>query len=141
MDKSDTPVVKVLIMEDEVDMRFYLMALVKSMGFSPLMSRNGEQGLDLLRQARGEVDLIILDVMMPEKGGALVYRELKTDPALSGIPLVIFSGVESSAFGHYVKMLNTEPGMDIPEPRYYVEKTADPEHLKSVIQSCLQEGA
>ena len=135
MEKSENHEKTILIIEDEMEMRFYLMALVKSMGHCPVMTRNGVQGLKALDKALP--DLIILDVMMPEKGGALVYREIKTDLNLKDIPLLIFSGVDPSAFVHYVKMLNADPGCDIPVPKYYVEKSADPDYLKKVITDCM----
>jgi len=127
----------VLIIEDEMEMRFYLMALVKSMGHEPVMARNGVQGLEVLGTSLP--DLIILDVMMPEKGGALVYQEIKADKRLKDIPLLIFSGVDSKAFVHYVKMLNADPDCKIPVPEYYVEKSADPDYLKKVITDCMND--
>ncbi len=126
---------QVLIMEDEMDMQFYLMTMVKSLGHVPVLARNGMQGLDVLSKER--VDLIILDVMMPEKGGGLVYKELKTHAGYKEIPLIVFSGVNQEAFSHYVKMLNTDPDLNIPEPKYYVEKSADPDYLKEVITRCI----
>lgn len=129
---------RILIIEDEMDMRFYLMALVKSMGLEPVLTRNGAQGMDRLQQM--DADLIILDVMMPEKGGGLVYKELKTSPDFAGIPLVIFSGVNRDAFNHYIRMLNTDPDLNIPEPENYVEKSADPDYLKQVINDLLNNG-
>lgn len=126
---------RVLIMEDEMDMQFYLMTMVKSLGFEPMLAKNGVQGLD--RLAHEPVDLIILDVMMPEKGGGLVYKELKTHSRYRDIPLIVFSGVNRDAFSHYVKMLNTDPDLDIPEPKNYVEKSADPDYLKGVINRCI----
>lgn len=126
----------VLVMEDEMDMRFYLMAMVRSLGYDPLLTPNGVQGLKVLGSTRP--DLIILDVMMPEKGGALVYLELKTNPIYRDIPLIVFSGVDSDAFAHYVKMLNMTRKINIPFPKYYVEKSADPDYLKEVIKKCIQ---
>ena len=135
MEKPNKDSRVVLVIEDEMDMRFYLMALVKSLGFEPILTRNGLQGLDVLDTVRP--DLIILDVMMPEKGGALVYQELKTDPRNRDIPLIVFSGVDPDSFVHYVKMLNTGQKEKIPFPEYYVEKSADPEYLKKVIKKCI----
>ncbi len=126
----------VLVMEDEMDMRFYLMAMVRSLGFEPLLTSNGVQGLKRLGSIRP--DLIILDVMMPEKGGALVYFELKTHSVYRDIPLILFSGVDSDAFAHYVNMLNMTRKIKIPFPKYYVEKSADPDYLKEVIKKCIQ---
>ena len=131
----------ILIIEDEMEMRFYLMALVKSMGHRPVMTRNGAHGLEALDDSLGTAlpDLIILDVMMPEKGGAIVYLEVKADERLRDIPLLIFSGVDPTAFGHYIKMLNADPDRDIPIPKYYVEKSADPDYLKRVITECMND--
>ncbi|HCY83656.1 MAG TPA: response regulator [Desulfobacteraceae bacterium] len=135
---------KVLIIEDEMEMRFYLMTVVTSLGFDPVMTRNGAQGLEMLKTRIP--DLIILDIMMPEKGGALVYRELVANERYRKIPLMIFSGVDRSAFEHYVKMLNTEPPADTqvakyPVPKYYVEKSADPDYLKKRITTCMNDPA
>lgn len=122
-------------MEDEMDMRFYLMAVVRSLGFDPILTRNGVEGLAVLSTLRP--DLIILDVMMPEKGGALVYRELKINPLYRKIPLIVFSGVDFHSFAHYVKMLNLKQKTKIDFPKYYVEKSADTDYLKEVIKKCI----
>lgn len=137
MNKPDVnkPAGTVLIIEDEMDMRFYLMAMVNSLGLESILTRNGVQGLDALCTQR--VDLIILDVMMPEKGGALVYQELKTNPLYRDIPLILFSGVDFHSFVHYIKMLNLGRKVTIPTPKYYVEKSADPDYLKEVIKKCI----
>ncbi|MCP3940446.1 MAG: response regulator [Desulfobacteraceae bacterium] len=135
MNKIDKKVKAVLIIEDEMDMRFYLMIMVRSLGLEPILTRDGVQGL--LALSSRLPDLIILDVMMPEKGGALVYQELKTQPLYRDIPLIIFSGVDFHSFVHYIKMLNLDRGIKIPSPKYYVEKSADPDYLKEVIKKCI----
>ncbi|MCG8616328.1 MAG: response regulator [Desulfobacterales bacterium] len=133
----------VLIIEDEMEMRFYLMTVVKSLGFEPVMTQDGSQGLAALKKM--SPDLIVLDIMMPEKGGALVYKELTASDRYRQIPLMIFSGVDRAAFEHYIKMLNAEPpdvnGLDIryPVPKYYVEKSADPDYLKEMITRCIND--
>jgi len=126
----------VLIMEDEIDMRFYLMSMVKALGFIPHLAPTGAKGMALLQDKRP--DLIILDVMMPEKGGALVYQEIKSRSSFRTIPLIVFSGVEQSTFNYYIKMLNVNLNKKIPEPQYYVEKSADPDYLMSVIKQAVK---
>ncbi len=131
----------VLIIEDEMDMRFYLMAMVKSLGFKPVLTKNGVQGLEILNKQDEQLpDMIIMDIMMPEKGGALVFQELKAHDKYRDIPLLIFSGVNPDAFVHYVKMLNIDPAVETPLPKYYVEKSADPDYLKQMILNCMNEG-
>ncbi len=136
MSPENGKVKTVLIIEDEMEMRFYLMTIVKSLGHEPVMTRNGKQGLKALELKTP--DLIILDIMMPEKGGALVYQELKSDLRYQDLPLIIFSGVDQQAFVHYVKMLNVKPEVHTPVPKYYVEKSADPDYLKEMITRCLK---
>ncbi len=126
----------VLIMEDEMDMRFYLMSMVKSLGFIPHLAPNGAKGMALLKDTRP--DLIILDVMMPEKGGALVYQDIKLNPLYQTIPLIVFSGVAQSTFNHYIKMLNLNLIEEIPKPESYVEKSAEPDYLMSVIKKVIK---
>jgi two-component system cell cycle response regulator DivK len=128
----------VLIMEDEIDMRFYLMSMVKTLGYMPHLAPNGVEGMAKLQKK--SPDLIILDVMMPEKGGALVYQEIKNKPFFRTIPLIVFSGVEKSTFNHYIKMLNANLNLNqkIPEPQYYIEKSADPEYLMRMIKQAVE---
>lgn len=124
-------------MEDEMDMRFYLMTLVKSLGHIPLVTRDGAQGLEKLFAS--QPDMIIIDIMMPKKGGALVYQEIKQDEKLKDIPVMVFSGVDKEAFFHYVKMLNLNQGSRIDYPKYYVEKSADPDYVKKMIKICMDD--
>ena len=136
-EKPDRSVPKVLIIDDEMPMRFYLMTLVKSCGYEPVLAKDGVQGLDQLRQIKPAA--IVLDIMMPEKGGAIVYQELIADPVWSGIPLIFFSGVDKQAFLHHIKMLNLNIKTDkIPDPGIYIAKDADPEYLKRVIKTCVE---
>ncbi len=125
----------ILIIEDEMQMRFYLMTLVKSLGMEPVMATDGDKGLCLLKTLRP--DAIILDIMMPNKGGAAVYTHLMKSDRLNDIPIVFFSGVDRGAFVHYIRMLNSSGGRSVPDPDYYVAKTADPQYLKSILLKCM----
>nr|NJM01782.1 response regulator [Desulfobacula sp.] len=81
---------KVLILEDEMQMRFYLMTLVKSLGFEPILAKDGSEGLDILKQVKPSA--LILDIMMPKKGGCLVYREISARPEFKDLPIIFFQG-------------------------------------------------
>ena len=129
---------EILIIEDEMEMRFYLMTMVKSIGCVPVVTRNGAEGLAALEKAIPA--MIVLDIMMPEKGGALVYQELKARPGWLKIPLLIFSGVDRKAFEHYVRMLNAASDNSTPPPEYYVEKSADPDYLRGMMLKCMENG-
>ena len=123
---------KILIVDDEMDMRIFMSALIESHGYQPLTSRDGRQGLQCARTDRPA--LIILDIMMPGEGGVKMYRSLKGDPQLAAIPVVMLSAVAEKSFRHFLKMLNAPPGKPVPEPEAYFEKPVDHEALIAFIR-------
>ncbi len=126
---------KILIVDDEPDMRIFMSVLFETSGFKPIVANNGEVGL---RKAREEhPDLIILDVMMPEKGGALMYKGLKEDADLKSIPVIMLSGVKNDVFAHYLKMLNIGGKESLPNPNAYFEKPPEPDLLLNEAQKIL----
>jgi len=127
---------RILIVEDEMDMRFFLSTLARTSGYVPVVARNGSEGMALASETRP--DLIILDVMMPEKGGALTYRDIKADQALENVPVIILSGVGKQTFYHYLKMLNAKETADIPLPNAYIEKPPDATHLQDTIRRLIR---
>ncbi len=134
--KSKNKKTTILIVDDDMQMRFYLMTLVKSMGYEPILTKDGSKGLEKLKEITPHG--IILDIMMPDKGGAQVYKELVSNPEYQKIPVVFFSGVDKDSFFHYIKMLNINVDHNIPEPQFYVAKDADPEYLKEVVIKSLK---
>jgi CheY-like chemotaxis protein len=117
---------KVLIVDDELDVRIYVRTLFETSGFTPVVTRNGTEGLQKAREL--SPDLIILDVMMPEAGGVTMYRELKADQQLKTIPVIMLTAVGKKSFSHYLKMLNVKLKDPIPQPEAYMEKPLD--HVK-----------
>lgn len=117
----------VLVVEDELDMRIFLSTLLETSGYLPILTKNGSEGL--LKARDIDPDLIILDVMMPGEGGVQMYRQLKTDPALKHIPVILLSAVAKKTFVHYLKMLNTRLDASIQEPEAYLEKPPEAEEL------------
>jgi CheY-like chemotaxis protein len=128
-DKSEKTV---LVVEDELDMRFFLKTLLETSGFRPVIAKNGADGMTKAKE--DPPDLILLDVMMPEQGGAIMYRDLKSDAELTKIPVIILSAVSQSTFEHYLKMLALKSADPAPRPDAYVEKPPDPGNLLRIIQ-------
>ncbi len=122
----------VLVVEDELDMRFFLKTLLETSGYQPVIAKNGADGM--ARARKDTPDLILLDVMMPQQGGALMYRDLKSDEALKAIPVIILSAVSHTTFEHYLKMLAVKFSADVPAPDAYVEKPPDPLNLLRIIK-------
>ncbi len=117
----------VLIVEDELDMRIFISTLLETNGYQPLLTRDGKEGM--LKAKDVGPDLIILDVMMPGEGGVQMYRQLKTDKTLCGIPVIMLSAVAQKTFAHYLNMVNARLKDPIPDPEAYIEKPPEAEEL------------
>ena len=118
---------KVLIVEDELDMRIFISTLLETSGYQPIITRDGNEGM--LKAKDDCPDLIILDVMMPGEGGVQMYRQLKTDQALCEIPVIMLSAVAQKTFAHYLNMVNARLKDPIPDPDAYIEKPPEAEEL------------
>ena len=128
---------RVLVVEDDMHMRFLLKAVLETNGYSPVLAKDGRSGL---REAREHPpDLIVLDLMMPGQGGLAMYRELKADIRLDKIPVIVLSAVEEESFRHSMSMLRAGGGEDLPPPERYLEKPPKPERLIEETRTLLAE--
>src|SRR5262250_1952386 len=80
---------KILIIEDEPEMRRNIAALLRFKGYEPITAENGRVGVEMAR--RQQPDLILCDVMMPELDGYGVLRALQADPKLALIPFIFLT--------------------------------------------------
>ncbi|UCB48391.1 MAG: response regulator [Deltaproteobacteria bacterium] len=126
---------RILIVEDEDDVIEFVSTVLKENGFLPVIARNGEEALDMVRQDRP--DLVIMDILMPKQSGIRMYRELKTTEALREIPVVIYSGIARRTFLRTQAARAEIEGETVPEPEAYVEKPAKPEYLAEVVKRIL----
>ena len=78
---------KVLIVDDDPDVRLFNSTVVEENGFTPIEATNGEEGLAVVKKE--SPDLVLLDVLMPKQSGIRLYRHLKTDKSLIGIPVIM----------------------------------------------------
>lgn len=84
------PSLKVLIVEDNPSVRELLKVLLESEGYEIVEANDGLDGL--LKAEFAQPDLMILDLMMPDVDGERVLDQLRSDPNLSGIPVLVVSG-------------------------------------------------
>lgn len=127
---------KVLVVDDELDMRTFITTLLETSGFKPIAATDGVEGLVAARSRKPAV--IILDVMMPNLSGISMYRDLKNDPELKDIPVIMLSALSKKTFFHSQEVLDEYKSEKIPEPAAYIEKPADADELLEAIQNCLQ---
>ncbi len=85
--------VKVLVIEDNVDLQTYLSILLKGENYEIFISNDGEEGIN--RALEVIPDLIISDVMMPKKDGLEVLNTLKNHPATEHIPILMLTAKAS----------------------------------------------
>jgi twitching motility two-component system response regulator PilH len=126
---------KILVVDDDPDVREFNTAVVEENGHTPLVATNGEEGLKIIKKERP--DLVILDVLMPKQSGIRLYRELKTDKSLKQIPVILLSGIAKKTFLRSQKALTEFGGEKVPEPEIYLEKPVEPEELAETIKKVL----
>ncbi len=83
---------RILVVDDEDDLRESIADLLRSEGFDVATASDGSHALSYLRGAGQTVALILLDLTMPEVDGCTFRRRQLADPALASIPVVILSG-------------------------------------------------
>src|SRR5262249_18933567 len=80
---------KILVIEDEPEMRRNITALLRFHNYEPVAAENGRVGVEAAR--REKPDLVLCDVMMPELDGYGVLQALQRDAALSRIPFIFLT--------------------------------------------------
>jgi CheY-like chemotaxis protein len=92
----DSSCASILIVEDDLPTREALGRLLTGMGYAAHVTVNGRNGLDWLARHPAP-DLILLDLMMPEMDGFEFLRELRKQPALADIPIIVVTAKELTA--------------------------------------------
>jgi len=85
---------RILCIEDEPEMIDLIRLILERRGFEVLGAVGGQEGLDTVR--REKPDLVLLDLMMPDVDGWEVYRQMKADEELKGIPVVVVTAKAQS---------------------------------------------
>ncbi len=80
---------KILIVDDEQDIRTVLKRRFEFCGFECLTAQDGREAIKLARHTTPS--LIILDLVMPDMDGADVYMALKADDETKNIPVILYS--------------------------------------------------
>lgn len=127
---------KVLVIDDEPDILTYITSLLKNNGYIPVTAANGLAGMEKAQAEKP--DLITLDLLMPERTGIKLYRELKKNEELKNIPVIMVTGIASQAH-HFADFKKFIYERKIPGPEGYVEKPFDPDELLKKIQEAIGE--
>ncbi|MGM0420361.1 MAG: response regulator [Bacillota bacterium] len=80
---------KILVVDDEKSIRDLLRFNLEKEGYEPILVEDGGQVMDLL--AEDQIDLIILDLMLPEIDGLTLCRKIKNEEAYNNIPIIMLT--------------------------------------------------
>ena len=83
---------KILVIDDEEDVLKLLKMRLEGYHFDVITAADGEEGLN--KSAAEKPDLIIVDVMMPKMDGYTFAREMKANPAVKDIPIIVLTAKE-----------------------------------------------
>jgi len=85
---------KVAVIDDDENAVKFLSVLLSDNGYEPIVAYDGREGLQKIKE--NDVDLIVLDVMMPKKTGFVLFKELKMSDAHKNIPTLMLTAVAES---------------------------------------------
>ena len=77
----------VLLVDDDIRNIYSLTSVLEAHGATVLHAERGQDGIDILEQ-NPQIDVALIDIMMPEMDGYETMQRIRANPALSGIPLV-----------------------------------------------------
>ena len=92
MDKDDPRTV--LVVDDEPHVVAYLEMVLQDQGYTTVSAANGREGIE--KAKAHSPDLICLDITMPEESGVRMYKNLKDDPDLGHIPVIVVTAKDLS---------------------------------------------
>ena len=93
MPDSTRSLKKILIADAASLLRRQMAMLLRQYGYETMEAASGPEALELLRQHQ-DVDLLILDVVMPVLEGQAVIAQIRSDEQLSGLPILVLTSTE-----------------------------------------------
>ncbi|MFN8523462.1 MAG: response regulator [Chloroflexota bacterium] len=118
---------RLLVVDDNEENRDVLSRTLHRLGYAAERAENGRQALEVL--GRSEIDLVLLDIMMPELDGYQVLERRRADARLRNIPFIMISAADDAA--SVVRCI--EMGAED-----YLPKPFDPVLLRARIGACLE---
>jgi len=123
---------KILIVDDDIDFLESTKTILESKPYEVIVAHEGDEGL---RKAKEEnPDLILLDIIMPVKDGFTAAEQLKKDPQLSKIPVLMLTAFSSK---RQESSIPVSRGFAL-EAEDYIEKPVSPEELLSRVGKYLE---
>ncbi|MGC9399032.1 MAG: response regulator transcription factor [Anaerolineae bacterium] len=118
---------RVVCIEDEPEMIDLIKLILNRRDFELVGAVGGREGLETVRRLKP--DLVLLDLMMPQVDGWEVYQQMKADPELRNIPIIVVTAKAQS--------IDKVLGLHIARVDAYVTKPFGPEELMASVKSVL----
>lgn len=123
---------RILVVDDEPDFCLIVQGQLEKEGFEVDLAYNGVEGLEKVQS--NKPDAIVLDVMMPEKDGYEVCKELKEDENFCDIPVLLLTAVAS----HVTSTRYSHADGMATEADDYIAKPASAEAISQSLKRMLQ---
>ncbi len=130
---------KILVVDDEPDVSTFLTTLLRKNGYDVCEACDGVEGMKKVIEEKP--DLVCLDLLMPEKTGLKMYREMRRDEQLKHVPVIMVTGISSADpwdFKDFKKFLH-EHEHAVGRPEAYIEKPVDKEKFLKAVKEVLGE--
>jgi signal transduction histidine kinase len=118
---------QILVVDDNGVNRLKLQRVLQAEGHTVVLAPDGEQALAMVRS--GQVELVLLDIVMPGMDGYTVLTILKNDPDLRDIPVIVVSAIDEQESAVRCIEIGAED---------YLIKPVNPVFLKARLDSCLR---
>lgn len=82
----------ILIIEDDIFLQGLEATKLKKEGYEILSASNGREAYNIF-DSKVKIDLILLDLMLPEIDGFEILEKIRKDPSLTGMPVIVFSNL------------------------------------------------
>jgi CheY-like chemotaxis protein len=115
---------KVLVVDDEDDVRKFLTAVLEKHGYETLTAEDGTEALEIAR--REKPDLVTLDLQMPHGTGTDFYRKFARSRDYQDTPIIVVSGLAGR-------------DLAVKKPVAVFDKPIDPDEFIAVVRSALSE--
>jgi CheY-like chemotaxis protein len=126
---------KILVVDDEQDVLLFLGTLLRKNGYDVCEACDGVEGMKKVIEEKP--DLVCLDLIMPEKTGIKMYREMRKDDQLKGVPVIMVTGIESVDRWDFKDFKTFISERAIPGPNGYVEKPIDKDQFLKAVKEVL----
>ena len=123
----------ILIIDDDEDIRLAVQALLENKGYTVETAATKEEGLEKFTSLKP--DLAILDVMMVSwQDGFELARELKKDPELKNVPILMLTGVENKTGFEFKSAAGDQEWLPV---EGFLDKPVEPDVLLAEVEKLL----